>query len=174
MSSSLTREYDDFLLASIGDDHNGMQLSVLSALARLDLDPWDVAAALAVLPADAAARKLAAMIAALPAAPSARADAATIAARLIPLLPHRVGADVASRPTVSGVETVSRAPILTYLVLYAVFMLFTLVYQWLVASPQHRRSSRPLLRHPPASSPRRLPRRRNRHHSPIVTDLFRS
>jgi hypothetical protein len=136
VSSSLTREYDDFLLASIGDDHNGMQLSVLSALARLDLDPWDVAAALAVLPADAAARKLAAMIAALPAAPSARADAATIAARLIPLLPHRVGADVASRPTVSGVDTVSRAPILTYLVLYAVFMLFTLVYQWLVASPQ--------------------------------------
>jgi hypothetical protein len=133
--SSLGREYDDFLLAPIGDDHNGMQLSVLSALARLDVDPWDEAAALALLPADAATRKLAAMIAALPAGPSARPDAATIAARLIPLLPRRVGAGVAPRPTLAGVGTVTRSPILTYLVLYAVFMLFMLVYQWLVATP---------------------------------------
>jgi hypothetical protein len=136
VSSSLSRDYDEFLLAPIGDDHTGMQLSVLSALARLDVDPWDEAAALALLAPDAATRKLAAMIAALPAGPSARQDAATIAARLIALLPHRVGADAASRPTLPGVDTVTRAPILTYLVLYAIFMLFTLVYQWLLASPQ--------------------------------------
>ena len=133
---SLGSEFDDFLLAPIADDNNGMQLSVLSALARLDVDPWDEAAALALLSADAATRKLTALIAALPAGPSARPDAATIAARLIPLLPRRVGADVPSRPTLPGVSTVTRSPILTYLILYAVFMLFMLVYQWLVASPQ--------------------------------------
>jgi len=133
---SLNSEFDDFLLAPIGDDNNGMQLSVLSALARLDVDPWEEAAALALLPGDTATRKLSALIAALPAGPSARPDAATIAARLIPLLPRRIGADVPSRPTLPGVGTVTRSPILTYLILYAVFMLFMLVFQWLVATPQ--------------------------------------
>jgi len=33
-------EFDDFLFAPIGDEKNGMLLSVISALARLDLDPW--------------------------------------------------------------------------------------------------------------------------------------
>jgi hypothetical protein len=36
-------EFDNFLYASIGADRNGMPLSVLSALARLDLDPWEEA-----------------------------------------------------------------------------------------------------------------------------------
>jgi hypothetical protein len=129
-------EFDDFLLAPIGDDNNGMQLSVLSALARLDLDAWDEAAALASLPAEAAMRKLTALIAALPAGPAARPDAATIAARLIPLLPRRVGADAASRPGLAGAGMATRSPILTYLILYAVSMLFMLLFQWLVARPQ--------------------------------------
>lgn len=128
-------EFDDFLLAPIGDDNNGMLLSVLSALARLDVDPWEEAAALARLPGDAATRKLAALIAALPAGPSARPDSATIAARLIPLLPRGAHSEVPSRPTLPGVGTVTRTPIPTYLILYAVFMLFALICRWLVASP---------------------------------------
>lgn len=36
-----------FLYASVGEDRNGSSVTVLSALARLDLDPWDVAAELA-------------------------------------------------------------------------------------------------------------------------------
>jgi hypothetical protein len=129
-------EFDAFLLAPIGDDNNGMQLSVLSALARLDLDAWDEAAALALLPSEAATRKLSALIAALPAGPTVRPEAATIAARLIPLLPRRLGADVASRPGLAGAGMTTRSPILTYLILYAVSMLFMLLFQWLVASPQ--------------------------------------
>ena len=54
--SSLASEFDNFLLAPIGDDNNGMQLSVLSALARLNVDPWEQAATLALLPADAVER----------------------------------------------------------------------------------------------------------------------
>src|ERR1700691_5513013 len=90
-------EFDDFLLSPIGDDNNGMQLSVLSALARLDVDPWEQAATLAQLPADAATQKLACMLAALPPGPSVRPDSATIAARLILLLPGRVASEVPSR-----------------------------------------------------------------------------
>ena len=63
----LGSEFDGFLLAPIGDDNNGMLLSVLSALARLDVDPWEEAAALARLPGDVATKKLASLNAALPA-----------------------------------------------------------------------------------------------------------
>jgi hypothetical protein len=132
---TLGSEFDDFLLAPIGDDNNGMLLSVLSALARLDIDPWEEAATLARLPGDAATRKLASLIAALPAGPSARPDSATIAARLIPLLPRRVDCEAAPHPALPGVGTVTRSPILTYLILYALSMLFVLICRSLVASP---------------------------------------
>ena len=36
-------EFDRFLYASVGDDNNGMPLTVLSALARMDVDPWEEA-----------------------------------------------------------------------------------------------------------------------------------
>ena len=48
--SVLGSEFDDFLFAPIGDDRNDMPLSVLSALARLDVDPWEEAAELARWP----------------------------------------------------------------------------------------------------------------------------
>ena len=133
---SLGSEFDDFLLAPIGDDNNGMQLSVLSALARLDVDPWEEAAALARLPRGAATSKLASLIAALPAGPLARPDPATIAVRLIPLLPRPVASDVPPRPASPGIGAVTRSPILTYLILYGISMLLMLALQWLVASPQ--------------------------------------
>ena len=38
-------EFDSFLCAPIGEERNGMLLSVLSALARLDVDPWQEATA---------------------------------------------------------------------------------------------------------------------------------
>lgn len=134
--SCLSSDFDHFLLAPIGEDNNGMVLSVLSALARMDVDPWEEAATLTRLPRDTATRKLASLIAALPDGPSARPDSATIAARLIALLPRRVGSDVSSRRTVPDVGAVTRSPIVTYLVLYVVFMLLMLACQWLIANPQ--------------------------------------
>ena|ERR1700733_8557419 len=133
---SLGSEFDEFLLAPIGDDNNGMQLSVLSALARLDVDPWEEAAALGRLPRGAATSKLAALIAALPAGPSARPDPRTIASRLIPLLPRPVASEVPPRPAVSGIGAVTRSPILTYLILYGISMLLMLALQWLIVGPQ--------------------------------------
>ena len=44
-------EFDPFLYAPVGEERNGMLLSVLSALARLDVDPWQEAAALTKMPA---------------------------------------------------------------------------------------------------------------------------
>ena len=41
--SLLQSQLNGFLFASIGDETNGMPLSVISALTRLGVDPWDEA-----------------------------------------------------------------------------------------------------------------------------------
>jgi hypothetical protein len=80
---------DGFLFADVGREANGMTLSVLSAFARREMDPWQEAAYLATLPAAAAIDRLARVIAAMPASPWSLQDATGIAERLVPLLPVR-------------------------------------------------------------------------------------
>jgi hypothetical protein len=82
-------EFDDFLYAPIGADRGEMPLSVLSALSRLNVDPWREAAELSELPKGVAAQRLASLIARLPGGRWPLADARAIADRLIQLLPHR-------------------------------------------------------------------------------------
>jgi len=90
--SSLPARYDDFLFAPVCDDSNGMRVSVLSALARMDVDPWEEAGRLATMPRATAARLLASMLdAVFDKAPGAGA----IAGRLVRLLPS--GADAAAQ-----------------------------------------------------------------------------
>lgn len=86
----LTRQFDDFLFARIDEGSNAPPLSVLSMLARLDIDPWEEAAKLARLPRAAAARRLVDFIAATPGAPSAYLNAKTVSDRLLSLLPSPV------------------------------------------------------------------------------------
>jgi hypothetical protein len=87
-ASRLGPEFDDFLFASVGAEKNGMLLSVLSALARLDIDLWQEAAKLAGLRRETATHRLASLIAELPDGASPYPDPAMIAARLIALLPR--------------------------------------------------------------------------------------
>jgi hypothetical protein len=108
--SHLGSEFDDFLFAPIGEDRNGMLLSVLSALARLDIDPWQEAAQLAGLPGGTAAQRLASLIEALPDEPSAHPDSATIAARLIALLPRPASSNIPSRKALLGAGVVTHPP----------------------------------------------------------------
>lgn len=129
-------EFEPFLLAPIGEDKNGMLLSVLSALARLDIDPWEEAAGLARLPGDSATRKLASLIAALPAVASAREDSETIAARLISLLPRHSAAEVQSGTSVRGIANQTRSPSVINFILYIIFTFAMLVSHWLVVSRQ--------------------------------------
>jgi hypothetical protein len=97
--SALGNQFDDFLFASVRDDAN-QPLSVLSALARLDLDPWQMAAKLAALPKTAAAQTLASMFADLPDCP---ADREAVARHLVAFLPNQSGAQVAPTvPTAPG------------------------------------------------------------------------
>lgn len=82
----LGSELDAFLFAPIGEEGNGMLLSVVSALARLDVDPRQEAAQLARLPAATATRRLTSLLEALPDTAPARQEPATVAARLVGLL----------------------------------------------------------------------------------------
>src|ERR1700691_5268465 len=85
--SDLAPDLDDFLFAAIREDKSGIPLSVVSALARLDVDPWEEAAKLAAMPDEAATQRLSALIASLPMESATDPERRTIAARLVALLP---------------------------------------------------------------------------------------
>jgi hypothetical protein len=87
--SSLSSRYDHFLFAPIREEANGMQLSMLSALARMDVDPWEEATRLAAMPKAIAERTLVSILDRV--LPKSRNPAETevIATRLVQLLPRR-------------------------------------------------------------------------------------
>ena len=80
-------EFNDFLFALVGEEKSGIQLTVLSALARLGLDPWGEAARLSKLTREAATNALAAAIATLPEGDWKASDSRSIAGRLVKCLP---------------------------------------------------------------------------------------
>jgi hypothetical protein len=84
-------KFDPFLFASVGEEIDGVPLSVLSALTRLDLDPRDEAARLSHLTKEAAADQLARMIARLSDRPWTLSETRRIADRLIEQLPTSPG-----------------------------------------------------------------------------------
>ena len=88
MSVRFGSEFEPFLLATIGEEKNGMKLSVLSALARQDIEPWQEAADLARMPKEAAKRRLTTLIAGLANGPFPVLDPGATAGRLIALLPR--------------------------------------------------------------------------------------
>ena len=115
-----------------------MVLSVLSALARLDTDPWKEAAELAGMSIEAANQRMASLIELLPDAPTKHSDSGTVAARLVALLPSR------SRPLIDsgeawfapGAELELRG--FVYAVLLNLLVLAgMLATQWVVGVPNH-------------------------------------
>jgi hypothetical protein len=99
-----------------------MPLSVLSALARLDVDPWEEAAKLAQLPRTSAIERLVSLIAALPHGPAAHLDAGRASARLIALLPNRASSKTPSRETLLNASAVTNSRAVTFVIIVA-FML---------------------------------------------------
>src|SRR5690348_2336962 len=85
-------EFDSFLFAPVGEEVEGIPLSVLSALSRLDLDPRDEAARLSHLTKETAVDQLASMIARLSDRCWSVSEARRIASRLIERLPMATGA----------------------------------------------------------------------------------
>jgi hypothetical protein len=87
--SSLSSRYDHFLFAPICEEAHGMQLSVLSALARMDVDPWEEATRLAAMPTAIAERTLVSTLDRVLGKNSKPLEMKVVAARLVQLLPQR-------------------------------------------------------------------------------------
>lgn len=92
----LGREFDSFLFAPIGDEQDDPMLSVVSALARLDVDPWKEADSLAHMPKQLAIGRLTSLIASLPNSSTTGLVPEVTAARLIEGLPHAAGFSAAT------------------------------------------------------------------------------
>ena len=142
-TARLGREYDKFLYASVGDDNNGMPLTVLSALARVDVDPWEEASKLTRLPPGSAATQLASLLGALRHTPVTDLDPARLAAPLIALLPRppdhapfllKVFAQAAPAKPPQAVST---------LLTVSTYLMFMLLIQWLMGSLQAPSQTQP-------------------------------
>ena len=95
--SLLHSDLNDFLFASVGEEQNGVTLSVVSALTRLGVDPWEEAARLTPMPKASAAEALAPLIARLPIRRTQSLDDLAISRRLVELLPAGKPAPLQSR-----------------------------------------------------------------------------
>jgi hypothetical protein len=77
-----------------------MRLSVLSALARMNVDPWEEAARLATLPARDAERSLVSTLNLFPGKRQRSAETEILAGRLVALLPEAEEATTAKAATI--------------------------------------------------------------------------
>src|SRR6516225_4814186 len=83
----LRPDLDRFLFAAVGDEIDGIPLSVISALTRLGLDPWQEAGRLSSLSRREAVEQLGRLIAEIPGIFRPLREAREIADDLICLLP---------------------------------------------------------------------------------------
>ncbi len=86
--STLNARYEDFLFAPVCEEANGMRLTVLSALARTNVDPWEAATRLATMPKAIAETTLLSIFDLVSGRSWKSPEAAAIAARLVRLLPQ--------------------------------------------------------------------------------------
>lgn len=81
--------FEQFLGAAVGEDGHGASVSVLSMLARLDLDPWDEAADLSTMKDAPAMKRLEALMVRFQDVTLAASDRSKIARTLLAALPRR-------------------------------------------------------------------------------------
>jgi hypothetical protein len=130
-------EFDAFLFAHIGEEKNGMLLSVLSAFARLDLDPWREAAELARMPQRSARQRLTSLLEALPNQPSTRPEPETVSTRLIALLPRAASPSVASSDQLPGAIATPNSRALIYVMLANLLIMTCMIGAQWAASTAH-------------------------------------
>ncbi|PKU25200.1 hypothetical protein [Telmatospirillum siberiense] len=101
-------EFNEFLFALVGEEKSGLELTVLSALTRLGIDPWREAARLSGLPKETAARIFATTIASLPPGKWSASDSMGIAVRLVERLPRHYTAVSQAPPAETLLERKTR------------------------------------------------------------------
>ena len=131
-------DLQEFLFAPVWEENNGTPLSILSALARLGMDPWGEAARLAEMPRAAAVSALAAILARLPRSEPEVPDYSGISERLVQFLPqggsrpssNTYGTDNGNGGTTAGIAIVSSQNI-GLIVVAALVAVFLQMNGWL-------------------------------------------
>jgi hypothetical protein len=144
--STLDSEFNDFLFAAIGEATNGMPLSVVSALARMDLDPWHEAASLAAMSVETATGRLTSLLAALPDPALKRLEPGLTAARLIALLPQRSDPNTRSSAAAVATLAIAHPPARMRVILVAIYIILLLGTQFALISrppPTHAATAHP-------------------------------
>ena len=124
-------EFNDFLFALVGEEKSGQPLTVLSALARLGMDPWEEAARLAGMSKDAATSALTSAIADLPEGDWQTSDSRSIASRLVSWLPARGRGAADSPERGDGSRPQSKPDVPKWLVWAALAMAGLAMVMWL-------------------------------------------
>jgi hypothetical protein len=107
---ALRPDLDAFLFARVGEEIEGVSLSVISALVRLGLDPWKEAGRLSSLSSREAAEQMARLIAELPGSFRPLEEARDIARHLVGLLPKHDTARAAAPQAQIQLRYRKRAP----------------------------------------------------------------
>jgi hypothetical protein len=155
--SQFRSEFDAFLYAPVEERTDGPLLSVISVLARLDIDPWQEAAKLAGMSRDKAAWRLAALIETLPGDRAIHTQSKTIATRLIALLPRQIVINLgAPKGALPAGNSANIRFIVALILLNALFMAFSFGGQYISgsrpppAASNHPHSSMTSKLNPPA------------------------
>ncbi len=126
---ALGSEFDKFLYAPVGEVNDDMPFSVLSALARQNVDPWEEAAELAQLPTESAIVRLTSAISSATRGPSTGSDTTANAARLVALLPRSrsTGINIPWYDKLPNPAPRNFAPLIIYLIVGALIIVSALL-----------------------------------------------
>ena len=126
-------ELEAFLYAEIGQDPQGLPLTVQSALARIGADPRSEADRLRKLPRDAAMRAMTDMIEALPEGSWTTADVRQLADGLLARLPNRKDRLVSTAGSGASAQMgrlASKPVSAMRMAIYAAFAALLLLFVW--------------------------------------------
>jgi hypothetical protein len=143
MTQALRTDLNNFLFSPVASDANGMHLTMLSALARSGLDPWEEAARLATLSKESATQSIVRMLAGVPNGPPPGDQTTSMAASLVvqlhsssaPVLKPVSPAGTAPRDDEAPLLSFSMVPARIRWAIYglAAMLLMAIVYRTLLA-----------------------------------------
>jgi len=131
--SSLGASFNAFLFATVCEGRDEMPVSVISALARLDLDPWTEAAELASMPAVGAAERLSSLLAGVADSPATQSDRETLAARLVGLLPKPAKTNV--KPGAATADVLGSSYLQSLGIMWLIILASMAVSAWVAPAP---------------------------------------
>lgn len=128
MGPGIGREFEPFLFALIGEGQHGHPLSMISALAQSDIDPWLEATGLAKMSRELAKARLSRLIRALPDPLQSSRPIETIVEELVALLPRPQSFSASPASTLSTATAPAKVRLGVGLAVIAIMMALTLMF----------------------------------------------